>query len=103
MRRTTIFIQDALERELKALARRDGRPVAAVVREAVEQYVVAARRTAPARLGFIAAGRSGRRDIAERHEDLLFESLPAARPAAQPPATRPSGSAPRRPRTGRTR
>lgn len=74
MKRTTIFVQDELERELQALARRNGRPMASVVREALEQYVVAARREGPARLGFIAAGRSGRRDIADRHEELLFEA-----------------------------
>ncbi|HEV3484032.1 MAG TPA: ribbon-helix-helix protein, CopG family [Vicinamibacterales bacterium] len=81
MKRTTIFIDEQLERELHALARRLGRPTAALVREAVERYVVSARADRPARLPFIAAGRSGRSDIATEHERLLFEeSAPASRP-----------------------
>ena len=67
-------MDERLERELQAIARRSGRPIAALVREAVARYVAAARAERPARLGFIAAGRSGRSDTAERHEELLFQS-----------------------------
>ncbi len=74
MRRTTIFLDEQLERELKALARRDGRPMASVVREALAAYVVDERDRAPGLMGFVAAGRSGRRDTAERHEQLLWKS-----------------------------
>ena len=95
MKRTTIFIEPQLERELQALARRRGRPMAAIVREAVAQYVAADRERRPSRLGFVAAGRSGRRDIAERHEDLLFQADPA--PATpRPPRRTPARSARRR-------
>src|SRR6185503_1927276 len=66
MKRTSLFIDPQLERELQALARRLGRPMAALVREAVAQYVASAREHGSARLGFIAAGRSGRADIADR-------------------------------------
>jgi predicted transcriptional regulator len=99
MRRTTIFIEEEVERELKTLARRKGRPVAALVREAVAQYVVSARADGQPRLRFIAAGRSGREDIAERHEDLLFQPAPPAPPRARPTAKRPQGFTP--PRTKR--
>lgn len=75
MKRTTIFIDESVEADLHALARRERRPVAALVREAVEQYVVSARRAVPARLGFVAIGRSGVGDTAERHEDILFAGL----------------------------
>src|SRR4051812_1997964 len=64
MKRTTLFIDPQLERELQALARRDGRPMAALVREAVARYVAAAREQGSAKLGFIATGRSGRADVA---------------------------------------
>jgi predicted transcriptional regulator len=74
MRRTTIFLDEQLERELKALASRAGRPMASLVREALADYVVSARETPPKALGFVAAGRSGRRDTAERHEELLWKS-----------------------------
>jgi predicted transcriptional regulator len=74
MRRTTIFLDEQLDRELKALARRAGRPTASLVREALADYVVGARETPPRGLGFVAAGRSGRPDTAERHEELLWKS-----------------------------
>jgi predicted transcriptional regulator len=73
MRRTTIFLDEQLDRELKALARRTDRPMASIVREALAEYVVSARETPPKPLGFVAAGRSGRRDTAERHEELLWK------------------------------
>ena len=80
MKRTTIFIDERLERELQAIARRRRQPVAALVREAVARYVVEARRAPAPRLRFLAAGRSGRNDVAERHEELLFqEDVPGAR------------------------
>ena len=75
MKRTTIFLEAPLESDLKALARRQGRPMAAVVREALEAYVAASKRRAGLRLGFLAFGRSGFRDGAERHEQLLFDRL----------------------------
>lgn len=75
MKRTTVFIDESVEVDLHALARRQQRPVAALVREAVEQYVVAGRQTVPARPGFVAIGRSGHGDIAERHEEMLFADL----------------------------
>jgi predicted transcriptional regulator len=97
MKRTTLFIDPQLERELQALARRDGRPMAALVREAVAQYVAAAREQGSARLGFIAVGRSGRADIADRHEELLFDTPPPLAPRPRPkPARR---AAPRRRRS----
>jgi hypothetical protein len=97
MKRTTIFIEPELERELQALARRSGRPMAAIVREAVAQYVAADKDRRPVRLGFVASGRSGRSDVAERHEDLLFQPDP---PSAPP---RPRPRSPRRPTRRRER
>lgn len=90
MKRTTIFIEEGLERELHALARRTRRPMASIVREAVEQYVIERRSERGARLGFIAVGRSGHNDTAEHHEDLLFDdSLPVpAAPAGKVPTPR---------------
>ena len=93
MKRTTIFIEPQLERELQALARRNGQPMAAVVREAIAQYVAADKGRRPARLGFVASGRSGRSDVAERHEELLFQPEP---PAAAPRPQRRSRPRPTR-------
>jgi predicted transcriptional regulator len=108
MKRTTIFIDEHLERELQALARRERRPMAGIVREAVEQYVVHARAAAPqAHRGFVALGRSGVRDTAERHEDLLWEELRAPGGVGLgPPARKPKGTGgmpPARPKRRRRR
>ena len=90
MKRTTIFIDEHLERELRAVARRQGQSVAALVREAVARYVADARGGRSPRLRFVAAGRSGRHDVAERHEELLFhEDVAESR-------TRRPGQKPRR-------
>ena len=77
MKRTTVFV-DPAKRELQALARREGRPMAALVREAMAQGIAAARPKAGSGPGFLAVGRSGRADVAERHEELLFAEKPAA-------------------------
>jgi hypothetical protein len=71
MKRTTIFLDEGLERDLQGLARRQSRPVASLVREALEEYV-ADRRRAGVPLSFVGAGASGRSDVAERHEALLW-------------------------------
>jgi len=75
MKRTTVFIDESIDADLHALALRRQRPVAALVREAVEQYVVAGRQAGTARPGFVAIGRSGFEDTAERHEEMLFADL----------------------------
>ena len=94
MKRTTIFIPEALERDLHLYARREGRPVASIVREAVAEYLVA-RPPAGRMPSFAAAGASGRTDVASRHESLLFGDLdphgaprPAQRRAVRSPRRR---------------
>lgn len=71
MKRTTIFIDEAIERDLRAIAERDSRPVSGLVREALGTYVARRRKEGP-KLGFVAFGRSGRRDTSELHEELLW-------------------------------
>ena len=89
MKRTTIFLSEALERELQLHAAREGRSTASVVREALSDYV-AQRRTAGALPSFAGAFSSGQSDTAERHEELLFRnrgagpSLSRRRSAPQP-------------------
>ena len=74
MRRTTIFLDEGAERDLKALAARREEPMANLVREAIAQYLV---RSADEvrELSFVGAGRSGRSDISEIHEELLWDDL----------------------------
>jgi ribbon-helix-helix protein len=83
MKRTTVFLEEQAEQELRILAERDSVPAASLLREAVDQYLVARRRKAKTSLGFLAAGRSGSRTTAENHEELLFQDLRANGPSAK--------------------
>jgi predicted transcriptional regulator len=74
MKRTTIFVPEALERDLQLYARREGKPTAAVVREALAAYV-AQKRPATELPSFAAAFDSGFTDTAERHEELVFKKV----------------------------
>jgi 16S rRNA U516 pseudouridylate synthase RsuA-like enzyme len=82
MKRTTIFLDEGLEREMRAMAEYRGEPVASLVREALGRYVATETKRRRPRLRFIAAGRSGTSDTAERHEELVFRDL---RPHGEPP------------------
>ena len=67
--KTTVYLDADDYRRLKALARAQGRTTAELVREAVAVYTRT--QPLPARPASIAAGRSGRSDLAERAEELL--------------------------------
>jgi hypothetical protein len=71
MRRTTIFLDEKLQRRLMRLADRRGTSFASVVREALAQYV--AQPGGAAALPTV-AGRfsSGSTDTSERVDELLF-------------------------------
>jgi metal-responsive CopG/Arc/MetJ family transcriptional regulator len=71
MKRTTIFADDALIKEFKDLSKEENRSVAEMVREAMEQYV-RQRHQKKKKLSFIGVGASGRRDVSEKHEELLW-------------------------------
>lgn len=73
MRRTTIFLPEELDGDLEALARRTGKPLAGLVREALVEYVVKARRESARLPSFVGIEASGRDDIAERQEELLWK------------------------------
>ena len=97
MKRTTIFVPEPLERDMQLYARRHRKPVAWVVREALAEYLTSRR---PATLpSFTGIGHSGQKDIAERHEDLLWTDPHGDPPRPDKPARRRAGSAqPKRPR-----
>ncbi|HVZ48039.1 MAG TPA: CopG family transcriptional regulator [Gemmatimonadaceae bacterium] len=69
MKRTTVFLDDKLLRDLKRVARRDGVSVAAVVREAMAAYV--ARPAAGSLPSVAGAFASGHADTSERVDELL--------------------------------
>lgn len=101
MKRTTLFLDEQLEHDLRALSKRKGVPLATVVREAMAQYVVNEEQRGRASVRFMAAGRSGHSDTAERQEDLLWGDLDPHGGRASRPA-KPARPAPR-PRPRRTR
>jgi predicted transcriptional regulator len=67
--KTTIYLDDADYRRMKALARAQGRTAAELIREAVSEY--ASRHAASELPKSIGSGRSGRGDVSERAEELL--------------------------------
>lgn len=74
MKRTTIFIDESLERTLKQKARREGKSVAQCVREAVAAYVAQpeGKRSLPNWVGMF---RSGRSDLSERVDEIIAEAM----------------------------
>ena len=83
MRRTTIYFEPELEVMLKLEMRRQKRPMAEIVREAVRAYVTREPRKAPPGAG---AFSSGRADTADRVDEVLAETGFGA-------ARRPAGNA----------
>jgi len=70
MKRTTVFADEDVLRKLREIARRQNRSFAEVTRKALTEYV-SRRRTKRSRLSLVGVGRSGRKDVAERSEELL--------------------------------
>lgn len=69
VQKTTVYLNAADYRRLKAIARAKGCAPAELVREAVSRY--AASETPERRARSVGAGRSGRADLSERAEELL--------------------------------
>ena len=90
-----MFLDPSMERDLQLIAERERRSTASVVREALGAWIAERKTVRPRRPGFVAAGRSGTSDTAERHEALLFaDPAPAPRAsskrAASPPRRKPA-------------
>jgi hypothetical protein len=92
MKRTTVFLYEATECDLKALARRNRRPVADMIREAITDYVSREKEKARPALRFLAIGRSGHSDTAERHEEILFAEQGARPRASRRTSPEPAGT-----------
>lgn len=71
MKRTTIYLDPELEVLLKLEVLHQKRPMAEIVREAVQAYVTREPRPAPPGAGAFASGRT---DTAERAEEILTET-----------------------------
>ncbi|OFW01818.1 MAG: hypothetical protein A3I61_05590 [Acidobacteria bacterium RIFCSPLOWO2_02_FULL_68_18] len=86
MKRTTIYLEPELEVLLKLEMRRQQRPMAELVREAVHAYVTREPLKAPPGAGAFASGRS---DTAARAEEILAKTgFGAAPPTTVVPKTR---------------
>lgn len=72
MRRTTVMLPDDVDGALRIEARRQGKSIAELVREAAEAYIAELRR--PKRLSFIGIG-EGPPDLGERSDDYLAEVM----------------------------
>ena len=70
MKRTTVFADDDVMKKLKEIAKRENSTVSEVTRKALNEFV-SRRARRRSRLSLIGIGRSGRKDVAERSEDLL--------------------------------
>jgi hypothetical protein len=71
MKRTTIFLEESLQRKARQLAQKQGVSFATVVREAIAAYVAAPRKGGglPSVAGAFFSGYS---DTAERADELLW-------------------------------
>ena len=74
MRRTTILLPDELADQLDYERRRRNRSTAAIVREALTEYLAGGKSSANP-LPFVGLGRSGRRDTARKAETILAREL----------------------------
>jgi len=70
VKRTTVFADEDILRKLREIAKRENITVAEVTRKALKEFV-SRRRAKRSRLSLVGVGRSGRKDIAERTEELL--------------------------------
>jgi metal-responsive CopG/Arc/MetJ family transcriptional regulator len=70
MKRTTVFADEDVLKRLREIAKRENSSLSEVARKALHEYV-SRRRPKRSRLSLIGVGRSGRKDVAERAEELL--------------------------------
>ena len=71
MKRTTIFANEELLSSLKHIADEEGISIAETIRQALDRFV-AQRQKPRKKLSFVGIGRSGRKDVSERSEELLW-------------------------------
>lgn len=82
MKRTTIYLAPDLEVRLKQEVARRGRPMAELVREAVEVYLTGEAAPGPPGAGAFASGHD---DTADRADEILAETGFAQDPASNTP------------------
>lgn len=104
MEKTTLYLPSRLQADLRAIARRTGRPQAALIRDALEAYVAGQEQPWPTSIGIEADGSMDGADVEgwladeweadlRRHEDEAAANMttPAPAPPAPPPRGRTGG------------
>ena len=86
MKRTTIYLAPDLEVRLKTEVQRRGRPMAELVREAVEVYLAGGAAPGPPGAGAFASGHD---DTADRADEILRETGFGADAPHREPRTSP--------------
>lgn len=78
MKRTTIFADEETISRLRQIAQKEGISIAEAIRRALDKFTSEQEKEQkpPSILGI---GKSGRKDIASRSEDLLWKPLPKKR------------------------
>jgi hypothetical protein len=80
MKRTTVFAEETLIESLREIAWAERVSLSSTIRRALEEFV--GRHRGPKRLpSFLGIGKSGRKDIADRAEELLWTTPPRERKA----------------------
>jgi metal-responsive CopG/Arc/MetJ family transcriptional regulator len=74
MKRTTIFADDDLLHEIKEISKEENKSIAEIMREAMQNYIKQ-KRFKKKKVSFIGIGSSGRKNISERHEELLWKKV----------------------------
>jgi len=72
MKRTTIFADENILNTIKHIADEEGISIAETIRQALDRFI-AQRQTSKKQISFVGIGRSGRKDVSERFEDLLWK------------------------------
>jgi metal-responsive CopG/Arc/MetJ family transcriptional regulator len=78
MKRTQIYLEEELDRDLREAAKAEGRSAAALIREAVRRYLAGTKRTPEEDPFLSVAGsiRGGPRDSALSHDRYLYGGRP---------------------------
>ncbi len=87
MKRTTIFADENMLDSLKEIARIEEKSIAEVIRQALNRFIADRQRNKrlPSILGI---GQSGRKDVAERFEELLWKETPSNKDSSRGVRTR---------------
>jgi metal-responsive CopG/Arc/MetJ family transcriptional regulator len=70
MKRSTIFIDEELEADIKYIAKVKGKRVSDIIREALKEYIDKSKHKK--KISFIGIGKSGQKDISEAHEERMW-------------------------------